>query len=195
MYRRGIAAIGVVFLPTLFACSPSPTAPSPAPSQPSPFATLARGYYALAVDIDESCIGFPTSLRQRRYDIVIEDPGWHFLLVRVLGSGFSMSPVIGELWVRDESRGFRWPTRLSWNQGEDEIYPETLTDSRRLYLSGSGEMAIAESSISGALVGTAVIRGSGSEIRCSGSHRFTFIRPNLSTVSQLFVLNASLARP
>jgi hypothetical protein len=118
-------------------------------------------------------------LKHRRYDVVIEDPGWHFLLVRAVGSGFSASPVIGELWVRDEPRGFRWPTRLRWNEFEGESYSETLTDSRQLYLSGSGEMAISESSISGALAGTAVIRGDGSEIRCSGSHRFTFNRPSV----------------
>jgi hypothetical protein len=179
MYQWGIAGISIVFLPALLACSASPTAPSAAPSPPSPFATLARGYYALDVDIDESCTGFPTSLRRRRYEAVIEDPGWHYLLVRVLGSGFSTSPVVGELWVRDESRGFRWPTRLRWNEFEDEGHPETLTDSRKLALSGSGEMAIAESTISGALVGTAIISGSGSDIRCSGSHRFTFTRPSL----------------
>lgn len=174
--RRGVTAIGAALLPTLLACSSSPTAPSPAPSQPSPFASLPRGYYALEVEFDESCAGFPTSLRQRNYDVVIEDPGWHFLLVRVIGGGFTMSPVIGELWVRDESRGFRWPTRLRWNEGEGDAYEEMLADSRHLHISGSGEMAIAESSISGALVGAASIRGSGSVIRCSGSHRFTFTR-------------------
>ncbi len=178
MYQRAITAIGVVLLPTLLACSRSPTAPPPAPSKPSQFADVARGSYALTVDIDESCAGFPTALRQRRYDVVVEDPGWHFLLVRVLGNGFSMAPVIGELWVRDESRGFRWPTRLRWNES-DESYPETLTDARQLHLSGSGEMAIAESSISGTLEGTAVVRGSGAEIRCSGSHRFSFIRAGI----------------
>jgi hypothetical protein len=175
---RGIVAIGVVLLQTSLACSRSPTAPSPAPSQPSPFATLAKGYYALEVEIDEGCTGFPIALRRRRYDAVIEDPGWHFLLVRVLGDGFRMSPVIGELWVRDESRGFRWPTRLRWNEFEGESYPETLTDARQLYVSGNGEMTIAESTISGAIVGIAAVRGSGPEIRCSGSHRFTFIRPS-----------------
>src|SRR5262245_15632889 len=174
---RGIAPVGVFLLPTLLACGPSPAMPSAAAPPPSPFATLARGYYTLTVDIDDSCNAFPTSLKQRRYDVVIEDPGWHFLLVRVVGSGFSMSPTIGELWVRDDPRGFRWPTRLRWNEFEDEAYPEILPDSRQLLLSADGEMAIAESIISGTLAGTAVIRGSGSNVRCSGAHRFTFVRP------------------
>jgi hypothetical protein len=177
--RRGIVAIAAPLLPVLLACSTSPTTPSPPPPQPSPFASLPRGYYALEVEFDESCAGFPTSLRQRRYDVVIEDPGWHFLLVRVIGSGFSTAPVIGELWVRDESRGFRWPTRLRWNEGEGDAYEETLTDSRHLHISGSGEMAIAESSISGALAGAVTIRGSGAVVRCTGSHRFTFTRLSL----------------
>ena len=177
MYRRrAMTAIGAAILPTLVACSASPTAPSPAPSQSSAFASLPRGYYALEVEFDESCVGFPTSLRQRHYDVVIEDPGWHYLRVRVIGGGFSMSPVIGELWVRDDARGFRWPTRLKWNEGEGDTYEEVLTDSRHLHISGSGEMVIAESTISGALAGTASLRASGSVIRCSGSHRFTFTR-------------------
>ena len=173
--------LGVGFLPVMMtlACGHSPTAPSTPPSEPSPFANLARGYYALTVEIDESCTGFPASLRQRRYDTVIEDPGWHFLLVRVTGNGFAGSPVVGELWVRDETRGFRWPTRLRWNDGEGEIVAEMLPDARQLILSGNGEMTITESMISGALAGWAVLRGGSGDIRCSGSHRFTFVRPGL----------------
>jgi hypothetical protein len=174
-----VVTLGVVLVVApLVACSRSPSAPAPAASQSSPFTDLAKGYYTLTVDLDDACTTLPASLRSRRYDVLIEDPGWHFLLVRIVGNGFSSSPIIGDLWVRDESRNFRWPTLLRWNELDGESHPEVLGDSRRFYISGNGEMTVTKSTISGDIVGTALLRDGGSEIRCSGSHRFTFVHPS-----------------
>jgi hypothetical protein len=177
MHRSLVNVAGALLFGVLLGCSSSPVAPSPPPAG-SPFAkTFAPlvGYHGLTIEIDERCAAFPPSLRVRHYDTVVENPGYHYLHVRVVGGGFSEPVIIAELWVGTEQ--IRWPSHLKWNQFEDATYPERLTGSTQLYLSGSGEATVAESTISGLIHGTASIKGSVPEVSCTGSHRFTFVRP------------------
>ena len=174
-------------LAALLGCNTSPTAPSSLPPPPaSPFATF-TGYYTLTFEIDEKCAEFPQSLRVRVYDTVLEDPGWHFVPIWVIGGGFSTPRILGDLFPdralnvpQDNSRFvFRW--------NDDYEYPEPPIGSTQLNFYGSGPATLTEqsragylhdSTISGTIFGDAFITGDVPRIRpCAGSHRFTFLRP------------------
>jgi hypothetical protein len=126
------------------------------------------------MEIDDKCTQIPAALRVRRYDAVLEDRGWHFLPVKVAGGGFPEPTLMADLWP--PSQDGRW--RFEWNDfdvgGCD--YPEPLNDSTELYVCGDGGLTLSDSTLSGTIPGSAFIKGSGPEIRCTGSHRFTFVR-------------------
>ena len=150
----------------------TPTAaPSPAPA--SPFAVV-TGNYELTIEIDDKCAQIPPTLRVRRYNATLEDRGWHFLPVNVVGGGFATPVLMADLWP--PSPDGRW--RLAWNSfdvgGCD--YPEPLPESTELYVCADGAVTLSDSMLSGAMPGSAFVKGSGSEVRCTGSHRFTFVR-------------------
>lgn len=175
-------------LAALLGCNTSPTTPSSLPPPPaSPFAKF-MGYYTLTFEIDEKCAEFPQSLRVRVYETVLEDPGWHFVPVLVLGGGFSKPRIMGSLFPdrvlnmpQDNSRFV-----FTWNA--DYEYPEPVTGSTQLNFSGSGPATLDEqsraallhqSTLSGTILGDAFVMTGGVPgiRRCAGSHRFTFVRP------------------
>jgi len=161
---------------SMWACGGgSPTTPTAAPSPPpaSPFAVV-TGNYDLTIEIDDKCTQIPPTLRVRRYVATLEDRGWHFLPVNVVGGGFVKPTLMADLWP--PSPDGRW--RLEWNSfdigGCD--YPEPLTESTELYVCADGAVTLSDSMLSGAMPGSAFVKGTGSEVRCTGSHRFTFVR-------------------
>jgi hypothetical protein len=171
--RLTTIAHGLV-LATLFGCHTTPTAPTAAPSPPpaSPFAVV-TGHYELTIEIDDTCTHIPPTLRVRRYDATLEDRGWHYLPVKVVGGGFAEPTLMADLWP--PSPDGRW--RLNWNSfdvgGCD--YPEPLTESTALYVCADGAVTLSDSMLAG-MPGSAFVEGSGAEVRCAGSHRFTFVR-------------------
>ena len=161
---------------SIWACGGgSPTRPTaaPSPAPASPFAVV-TGNYELTIEIDDKCAQIPPALRVRRYNTTLEDRGWHFLPVNVVGGGFATPVLMADLWP--PSPDGRW--RLAWNSfdvgGCD--YPEPLPESTELYVCADGAVTLSDSMLSGAMPGSAFVKGSGSEVRCTGSHRFTFVR-------------------
>jgi hypothetical protein len=165
-------------LAALPGCKRSPSAPSPVPSpRISPFAQIA-GDYALTVEIDNdnTCTTFPQALRVRRYDAAVLDKYSHYAPLRVVGGGFTKPFEIGEFFPDTSLDPSRF--RFEWNMfdvgGCDE--PEPLSESTDLYLCASGIVTRSTSTMTGDIPGRASITGGVREIRCSGSHRFTFVR-------------------
>ena len=162
-----------VMLVALCGCHNPPTAPTTPPAPASPFAGVA-GNYELTIEIDDQCTQIPPALRVRRYDARLEDRGWHFLPVSVVGGGFTEPKLMADLWP--PSPDGRW--RLNWNSfdagGCD--YPEPLTESRELYVCADGPVTQRDSVLAGVIQGSAFVKSSGSALRCSGSLQFTFVR-------------------
>jgi hypothetical protein len=160
---------------SMWACGGSPTTPT-APPSPAPASLFAvvTGDYELTIEIDDKCAQIPPTLRVRRYNVTLEDRGWHFLPVNVVGGGFATPVLMADLWP--PSPDGQW--RLAWNSfdvgGCD--YPEPLPESTELYVCADGAVTLSDSMLSGAMPGSAFVKGSGSEVRCTGSHRFTFVR-------------------
>jgi len=172
--KRLFVAMGLSM--SIWACGGgSPTTPTaaPSPAPASPFAVV-TGNYELTIEIDDKCAQIPPTLRVRRYNATLEDRGWHFLPVNVVGGGFATPVLMADLWP--PSADGRW--RLAWNSfdvgGCD--YPEPLPESTELYVCADGAVTLSDSMLSGAMPGSAFVKGSGSEVRCTGSHRFTFVR-------------------
>ena len=163
-FQFGGALVVVIISSACGGSSRTPTTPTP----PSPFANLV-GKYVLTVEINDACSFIPASERIRHYDAIIDDGTFHFRQIRILGGGFTASTQMGELFSAGNSK-----FQLKWNEFDTGCdTPETLTDSRQLYLCGFGDMLVNDSTIDGAISGNAAIGGSG---YCAGSHRFTFLR-------------------
>jgi len=173
---RASCALGLT-LAALPGCTQLPSAPSPVPPPPvSPFAQIAGDYdLTVEIDIDKTCPTFPQEVRVRRYDAAVLDKYFHFAPLRVMGGGFTTPFEIGEFWP-DALHPSQF--RFEWNMfdvgGCD--YPEPLSESTDLYLCASGIVTLDGSTITSDIPGRASITGGVREIRCSASHRFTFVR-------------------
>ena len=73
------------------------------------------GTYALTIDLDDACSTFPPLARHRVYSATLEDRGWHFLVVGVVGGGFSEQTQIGDLFSGELSPVYKADPRLRWN--------------------------------------------------------------------------------
>jgi hypothetical protein len=166
-----VSAVGMAALP---ACSGSTAAPSPLQSQPpSPFAGIV-GNYTLTIDLDQKCTNIPQSLRERIYDVALQDEG-QFLEVHITDEGFGY--LGGDLWPQQNSESrfdFRWNDRFDGAGGCD--YPDP-TGSTPFYLCGNGTATITGSTLSGVIRGGASLAGGAPAASCTDAeHRFTFIR-------------------
>lgn len=164
MQRCVVKVVCGLMLAALLGCTTSPVAPA---SLPPPPAAKFAGDYALTIETDEKCTEFPESLRVWAYSAVLEDHG--YLSIQVFGRGFNEPIVVGQLYTQGDSQ-FRFV--LNFNYEELEHYPE----SPQLLLYGVGDATGSESTISGAILGSASITGRVPRVGCVGSHRFTFVR-------------------
>ena len=164
MPRRLVPVGCGVMLTAMLGCTTSPAAPT---SLGPPSAAKFAGDYALTIQIDEKCVEFPDSLKIWTYRAVLEDQG--YISIRVVGGAFTEPTVVGQFYLQDESR-FRFV--LNFNYDELDHYPK----SPELLLYGSGEAIASESTISGAILGSASLTGRFAGIGCAGPHRFIFAR-------------------
>jgi len=171
MQRCLLNLLGGLTVAALPGCNTSPAAPSPLPPPPpSAFAKIV-GDYALTIEVDETCSGFPQASRVRAYEATVVDKGWHFAILRISGRGFIESFEIGEVWTHGDSQ-----FRLEWNNFSGDDFPEPLTEPGALLLNGRGTVTLSDSTLSGAIRGGAYIKGSVPAIGCIGSHSVTFVR-------------------
>ena len=160
------------------ACS-TPTTPTP-PAPPARFPDLKAmtGTYTLTVDLDDSCSAMPAAARHRVYRATLEDRGWHYLVVSIVGGGFSEPTQLGDLFSGELGAVQRYDPRLKWNNFDWFCdVTEPLADGAALAVCGEGPIARSESVLSGALKGYAFIsRGNAVVARCEGVHQFSFER-------------------
>lgn len=154
----------------------SPSTPTPA----VPFSDLKPlvGTYSLTIELDNRCSDFPVAARRRTYRGELEDRGWHFLLVRVLGGGYSEATQLGELFSGELTLGRSAEPQLRWNVSELGCdIAEPLEDSSRLAVCGRGPAVRSASGLDAAINGSAHLwLGSAVVAQCTGTHRFSFIR-------------------
>jgi hypothetical protein len=178
-----VRIVMVAALPgVLFGCSTqsTPTAPN-APAAPtvrfSDLKTMA-GTYMLTIDLDETCSSLPAVAQQRRYRAVLEDRGWHFLVVSVIGGGFPEPVQLGDLFSGELSPLRPTEPELQWNSfdlGCD--VGEPLGDIGAFTVCGRGPVTKTASGLAAKLSGHAAILRTGSTgPRCMGIHRFVFTR-------------------
>ena len=156
----------------------TPTQPTVDPPVRFPDLKAMAGTYTLTIDLEDACGTLPELARHHVYSATLEDRGWHFLVVGVVGGGFSELTQLGDLFSGELSPVQKFDPRLKWNVFElgCEV-KEPLADSTEFALCGDGPLKQSGSSLSGALNGTAVLfRGATGIARCQGEHRFVFER-------------------
>lgn len=177
--HMAILAIMVLALGCSSCSTPStPTQPTVDPSVRFPDLKAIAGTYTLTIDLDDACSTLPAAARHRVYSARLEDRGWHFLVVGVVGGGFSELTELGDLFSGELSPVQEVDPRLRWNVFDLSCdVKEPLADSTELALCGEGPIRQSGSSLSGALNGMAVLfRGATGLARCQGEHRFVFER-------------------
>lgn len=158
------------------ACStPStPTQPSAAPRDRFPDLKAMAGTYTLTIDLDKNCSAFPATARHRVYQATLEDRGWHYLVVGIVGGGFAEPIQVGDLFSGELSPFQGYDPQIKWNDFEVR---EPLSDGSELAVCGWGPIARSASALSGAVKGYAFIsRGTAIVTRCEGVHQFSFER-------------------
>ena len=162
------------------ACSTPTTPTQPTAAAPDRFPDLKAmtGTYTLTVDLDQSCGAMPAVARHRVYRATLEDRGWHFLVVSIVGGGFAETTQVGDLFSGELSPLQRDDPRLRWNNFDLFCdVREPLADGGELAVCGEGPVARNESALSGAVKGYAFIsRGNAVVARCEGVHQFSFER-------------------
>lgn len=162
----------------LLACNTSPTAPQPTsrpgqdppPQGPPAYLTLLAGAYDLTIEAAESC-PFPTQLKVRTYDVVVETSPYAYLGVR---PAVPDKVVGGDIWALATGRSvlFKWnPWDLPACLEPDTPGPTGLT------LCGEGDGTLGDGTISGLLYGSAYLGEGPQRPSCTKVlHRFTFRR-------------------
>lgn len=136
------------------------------------------GTYTLTIDLDDVCSAMPAAARHRVYRAVLEDRGWHYLVLHVVGGGFSEPTLIGDLFSGELSPFQRFDPQLRWNSfdiGYDVSEP--LGNGRTLSVWAQGPVARSASALYGALTGGASLAQSNTTVaRCQGTVHFLFER-------------------
>jgi len=167
---------------TIAACSTqsTPTAPSIPVAPRAQFTDLKAmaGTYTLTIDLDASCTEFPTVARLRTYRAMLEDRGWHYLVVEVAGGGFSEPTQIGDLFSGELSLLQPTNPALKWNSFDIGCeVAEPLGDVGALAVCGFGPVTRTPSGLVVAVTGNASILRTGAiGPWCKGVHRFAFER-------------------
>lgn len=159
------------------ACS-TPTAPThTSPPVRFPDLKAMTGTYTLTIDLDDGCSTMPAAARHRVYRATLEDRGWHYLVVSIVGGGFTEATELGNLFSGELGAVQRYDPRLKWNSFDlfcGDV-TEPLADGSELAVCGEGPIARSESALSGALKGYAFIsRGNAVVARCEGVYQFSF---------------------
>jgi hypothetical protein len=134
------------------------------------------GAYTLTIDLDDGCSAMPAAARHRVYRATLEDRGWHYLVVSIVGGGFTQAKELGNLFSGELGAVQRYDPRLKWNSFDfcGDV-TEPLADGSELAVCGEGPVARSELALSGALKGYAFIsRGNAVVARCEGVHQFSF---------------------
>ena len=174
--------LSVVIALAIAGCSSpaTPTQPTSAGAAPAPFPDLAEmaGAYTLTIDIDDSCSTLPAAARHRVYRAVLEDRGWHFLTLRVVGGGFAEPTQIGDLFSGQLNPFHRVDPELRWNGldlGNDAVEP--IGNGRALVVAAHGPVARSASTLFGALTGDAYLaEGNTTVAHCQSRMHFLFER-------------------
>ena len=162
----------------LSACSTPTTPTDPDPPARFPDLKAMTGSYTLTIDLDDACSAMPATARRRVYRAALEDRGWHYLVVSIVGGGFSEPTQLGDLFSGELGAVQRYDPRLKWNSFDLFCdVAEPLADGSALAVCGEGPVARSESALWGALKGYAVLsRGNVVVARCEGVHQFSFER-------------------
>ena len=136
------------------------------------------GTYTLTIDLDESCSAMPAAARHRVYQAILEDRGWHFLVVSIAGGGFVEPRQVGDLFSGDLNPALHYDPRLKWNNFDLNCdVREPLAGGGELAVCGEGPIARSSALLSGAVKGYAYVSREGTVVaRCEGVHRFWFER-------------------
>ena len=179
--RGGISRVLIALVAlALGACSQplTPSAPPAGTVPPARFADLQPmvGRFILTIALDGNCSAFPPLAQVRSYRATLEDRGWHYLVVSVLGGGFAEPVQIGDLMTGELSLRIPTEPQLRWNQFEGDVDGrEPLGDAGTLSLSGSGPALRTPSGFLATVTGTAFLTRDGRvSARCVGEHRFVF---------------------
>lgn len=162
------------------ACSTqsTPTQPSAAIPERFPDLKAMAGTYTLTIDLDENCRAFPATARHRVYQATLEDRGWHYLVVGIVGGGFAEPIQVGDLFSGELSPLQHVDPQLKWNEFDVGCHArEPLSDGSELAVCGWGPIARSATALSGAVKGHAFIsRGNVTVTHCEGVHQFSFDR-------------------
>ena len=177
---RRVAVVPIVVTLGVSACSSSATPTQPTIEPPVRFPDLKAmaGTYTLTIDLDDACSPLSGLARHRVYRAELEDRGWHFIVVGVVGGGFSEPTQLGDLFSGELNLAYKVDPRLRWNVSDLSCdVTEPLGDSTELAICGEGPLKQTGSVLSATVTGTAVLSRGGAGIgRCQGEHRFVFER-------------------
>ena len=175
---------GIVLIPALIgaaSCSDPSTLTGSTPAGPTvQFGDLKAmaGIYTLTIELDDSCHELPSLAWRRSYRAALEDRGWHFLVVRIDGGGFSAPIEIGDLFSGELSPLRSTQPELRWNSfdiGCDVAEP--LGEFGALAVCGVGPVTRTPARLTATLTGHAsVLRPGVVGGFCKGEHRFVFER-------------------
>ena len=162
-------------------CGGGPTGPASQPPSPPPIANPVppletyAGVYTLTIDVPDQCSGLQDAVRRRTYQATLKPSPFRYLVVEIVGGGFSRPVVPGELWP-----GVDGQLALEWNSfdiGGCDGYFEPLSDGRSMMICGVGAGVLDGSTITVGLSGEVFIQEEGRQRRvCQGRHQFTFTR-------------------
>lgn len=177
---RGVAVVTIMVALGVSACSSSSTPTQPTIEPPVRFPDLKAmaGTYRLTIDLDDACSPLSSVARHRIYRAELEDRGWHFIVVGVVGGGFSEPTQLGDLFSGELNSAYKMDPRLRWNVSDSSCdVTEPLGDSTELAICGEGPLKQTGSVLSATVTGTAVLSRGGTGIgRCHGEHQFVFER-------------------
>jgi hypothetical protein len=153
---RLLATVLLAVAPPACSNPPAPTPPSPPVRFPD--LKMMAGTCTLTIDLDDGCSAMPEAAGRRIYRATLEDRGWHYLVVSIVGGGFSEAPQVGDLFSGELGAVQRYDRRLQWNSFDLTCdVREPLVDGGELAVCGEGPIARSESVLSAAVKGYAFV--------------------------------------